>query len=219
MIRRLDRDRTAPLRRLAVSKRKQLLETVYENRDTPELALRYTNGFVTVEISHDAVDAYAVAHGDVPLPIHVDAETGDRRTYDAFSRVRVIYDREARLREVTTRGRDGLYVRFTLLERAARPDGGGYQALGHVPDEEREDAGDDRAAQAEVDPERQPGGAGDEDHGRPDEDGGEAAAVAFVEAAFVERADEPGGEREADEVAAGGAGEFDQSAGEALQHG
>jgi hypothetical protein len=124
MIRRVDRPVTPPLR-LGVARRKQRLEPL-QNREVPELALRYSNGFVTVEVSHDAVDRYVEANGDVPLPVHIDPETGDRRTFDAGRRVRVIYDRDARLREVTTRGRDGLYIRLTVQPDAppARPAGG-----------------------------------------------------------------------------------------------
>jgi hypothetical protein len=118
MIRRVERDRdgAAALRRLAVARRASSLVPV-EDAPAPHLALRYTNGFVTVEISHDALNAYIDAKGDVPLPIYVDDETGDRRAYDPRTGVRVIYDRRARLREVTTKSRDGLYIRVNFPAR------------------------------------------------------------------------------------------------------
>lgn len=119
MMERIGWDPAAPLRRSGGARRGRSADLGPADDTVPELALRYSNGFVTVEISHDAVDAYADAHGDVPLPVHVDPETGDRRTFDATTRVRVIYDAEARLREVTTRGRDGLYVRLTVVPDAA----------------------------------------------------------------------------------------------------
>jgi hypothetical protein len=124
VIRRIERGPAPPVRNLGVAKRAQGLVPVVEDREAPDLALRYSNGFVTVEISCDAVDEYVAAYGDVPLPVFVDGETGDRRTFDTRSRVRVIYDREARLREVTTRGRDGIYVRLTILpDSVAEEDG------------------------------------------------------------------------------------------------
>jgi len=115
MIRRIERKPAFPPRRLGIAKRNQRLEPVVEDRPAAELALRYSNGFVTVEITHEALDRYVEMYGDVPLPVWVDPQTGDRRTFDAGSKVRVVYDREARLREVTTRGRDGQYVRVTVL--------------------------------------------------------------------------------------------------------
>jgi hypothetical protein len=128
VIRRVERGPAQPIRQLGLAKRAQSLVPLVEEREAPELALRYSNGFVTVEISYDAVDEYVAAYGDVPLPVHVDRETGDRRTFDPRSRVRVVYDREARLREVTTRGRDGLYVRLTVVPDARRPQAGGDEA-------------------------------------------------------------------------------------------
>jgi|HubBroStandDraft_1064217.scaffolds.fasta_scaffold05288_3 hypothetical protein len=124
MIRRVERAPSTP-QRLGIMRRRQRLEAV-ENHEVPELALRYSNGFVTVEVSRDAVDSFVEAFGDVPLPVHVDAETGDRSTFDARRWVRVIYDREARLREVTTRGQGGLYIRLTVMPDAApaQPAGG-----------------------------------------------------------------------------------------------
>ena len=118
MIRRVERTPTTP-QRLGIVRRRQRLEPV-ESREVPELALRYSNGFVTVEVSRDAVDSFVEAVGDVPLPVRVDPETGDRSTFDARRRVRVVYDREARLREVTTRGQGGLYIRLTVMPDAAK---------------------------------------------------------------------------------------------------
>jgi hypothetical protein len=180
VIRRIERPlRTS--RELGVAKRAQGgLVPLVEDPGAPELALRYSNGFVTVEISHDAVDAYAETHGDVPLPVHVDAQTGDRRTFDARSRVRVVYDRAARLREVTTRGRDGIYVRLTILPEAPGPQPRGHQALRNVTDQERDDAQGDGLFQAEVQAEGKPAGAGDEHDRRADEHGQEPSAVADV---------------------------------------
>jgi hypothetical protein len=120
MIRRVERDGggAAGLRRLAVARRAAHLVPV-EEAFSSALALRYSNGFVTVEISHDALDAFIDYAGDVPLPVTVDEETGDRRAYDPRSGVRVIYDRRARLSEVTTKSRDGLYIRVNFPARLA----------------------------------------------------------------------------------------------------
>jgi len=186
VIRRIERGPTAPLRKLGVERRNQRLEPVVEDRDAPELALRYSNGFVTVEITHDALDAYAEVNGDVPLPVYVDPDNGDRRTYDGKRRVRVIYDREARLREVTTRGRDGLYVRLTVLPDAPRPQAGRYEALRDVADEEGDDAERDRLGGVEMEDEREPRGAGDEDDRGPEQHGDETSRIALAEPAFVE---------------------------------
>jgi hypothetical protein len=208
VIRRLERDPAAPLRRLGVSKRNQRLELVVEDRTAPELALRYSNGFVTVEITHDALDAFVEANGDVPLPVYVDEETGDRRTYDPASRVRVIYDREARLREVTSRGRDGLYVRLTVLPDAPRPNAGGDETFRDVAGEERQDADGDGASDV-VDEERvEPQDAGDEDGAGAEEDGQEAQADVAVEAGAEQRPGEIRGDREPQQIAAGGAGKL-----------
>ena len=185
MIRRIERPASQPARKLGIAKRKQGLIPVVEDREVPELALRYSNGFVTVEISHDAVDAYVDEFGDVPLPIAIDPETGDRRTYDPRSRVRVVYDREARLREVVTRGRDGVFVRLTVLPGVAGPDGGGDEALGQIAGEEGHDADGDRAPDVVGEEGGQPRGAAGEDDGRPEQDGGESLYVgprpAFVQ--------------------------------------
>ena len=112
MIRRVDRS-TSPPRKLGVRRRATGLSPFEERRD-PELALAYSNGFVTVEISHDALDRYVETFGDVPLPVRDDRETGDRRVYDAKNNVRAIYDREAHLAEITTRSREGLHVRINF---------------------------------------------------------------------------------------------------------
>jgi len=117
MIRRVERE-SAPLKRLGLARKRIAFVPLDESRD-PEIALAYSNGFVTVEISHDALDAYIEMTGDVPLPVVTDPETGDRRTYDSRNRVRAVYDRGAKLREVQTRSRDGLFIRVNFPERAA----------------------------------------------------------------------------------------------------
>ena len=184
MIRRIERPSGQPARKLGIAKRPAGLFPVVEDREVPDLALRYSNGFVTVEISYDAVDAYVDAFGDVPLPVSVDAETGDRRTYDPRSRVRVIYDRAARLREVVTRGRDGVYVRLTVLPDPGT-DPGGNEALGHVTDEEGQHADRDGAPEIVGHENAQPSGAADEDDRRPQQYREEplyvAARPAFVQ--------------------------------------
>ncbi len=116
MIRRVERE-AAPIKRLRIDRKNGTLVPIdAPARDAePELALRYSNGFVTVEISHDALDAYVEMMGDVPLPVEVDERSGDRRAYDARRKIRVVYDRAARLREVTTRSRNGLYVRVNVV--------------------------------------------------------------------------------------------------------
>ncbi len=207
MIRRIERPPSFPPRRLGISRRNQRLEPVIEEFAFPELALRYSNGFVTVEISHDAVDAYIEEHGDVPLPVYVDPQNGDRRTFDPKSRVRVVYDREAHLREVTTRGRDGQFVRLTVLPRAvaaAGPESGGYDALDDVPDEERREAGGDAFDEIVEEEDVEPQDARDEDEPGAEEDGDEARGEIAVEPGTVERADGVRGDRESDQVAAGG---------------
>jgi hypothetical protein len=117
MIRRVERE-SAPLKKLGVSRRREAFVPVEERRD-PELALSYSNGFVTVEISHDALDAFIDMTGDIPLPVETNAETGDKRSYDAKHKVRVVYDRNAALREIQTRSRDGLYIRVNFPDRVA----------------------------------------------------------------------------------------------------
>lgn len=220
MIRRIEREPSFPPRRLGIAKRNVRLEPL-EERPAPELALRYSNGFVTVEISHDAVDAYVEAHGDVPLPVWVDPQTGDRRTFDAKTKVRVIYDREARLREVTSRGRDGQFVRLTVLPSpvdADGPHGGGDEAFEEIPDDERYDADGDAFAEIVDEGDVEPRDAGDEDDRGAEEDGDEARGDVFLESELIEGADGVGGEWEADEVAARRAREDRRAAGVALEH-
>jgi hypothetical protein len=101
---------TGPLR-----KRKSGFAVVTDDRD-PEVALSYSNGYVTVEISQAALDAYIDMTGDVPLPVAEDPETGDRRTYDARNNIRVVYDADANLREISTRSSDGLFVRINFTD-------------------------------------------------------------------------------------------------------
>lgn len=185
MIRRVERPEILPPRRLGIQRRPSGLRPVLEDRGVPELALRYSNGFVTVEITHDAVDAYVDEHGDVPLPIEVDPETGDRRTFDARTRVRVVYDRLARLREITTRGRDGLYVRLTVLPDAGT-DAGSHDALGHVADEERDDADGDRLPDAQAHDDGEPPDTGDEDDAGAEKDGYDAPWITAARPAFVQ---------------------------------
>jgi len=83
---------------------------------SPDLALVYSNGYVTVEISQEALDAYVDLMGDVPLPVSEDPETGDRRTYDARNGVRVVHDGAANLREIAKRSADGLFVRINFVD-------------------------------------------------------------------------------------------------------
>jgi hypothetical protein len=122
MIRRIDRE-PVPVKRIRIDRKNgNLVPVDSPTREAePELALRYSNGFVTVEISHDALDAYVEMTGDVPLPVETDRKTGDRRAYDARRKIRVVYDRLARLREVTTRSRDGLYVRVNVVGEPDEP--------------------------------------------------------------------------------------------------
>ena len=115
MIRRVERN-TAPLKKLGIVRRGDFL-VPFEEQQNPDLALRYSNGFVTVEISHDALDRYIEMTGDVPLPVVRDRTSGDRRTFDPRNRVRVVYDGKAKLREVMTRSRDGLFVRVNFPAR------------------------------------------------------------------------------------------------------
>ncbi len=119
MIRRVERN-TAPVKQLGIARRGDSL-VPFEEQQNPDLALRYSNGFVTVEITHDALDAFIELTGDVPLPILRDRKTGDRRTFDPRNRVRVVYDAKAKLREVMTRSRDGLFVRVNFPMRLDPP--------------------------------------------------------------------------------------------------
>jgi hypothetical protein len=106
---------SAPLKRVVPLRKRRSFAPADERRDA-ELALAYSNGYVTVEISQDALDAYVEMTGDVPLPVVEDAETGDRRTYDARNNVRVVYDSDAQLREISTRSSDGLFVRINFTK-------------------------------------------------------------------------------------------------------
>ncbi len=119
MIRRVERN-AAPVKQLGIARRGESL-VPFEEQQNPDLALRYSNGFVTVEITHDALDAYIELTGDVPLPIVRDRKSGDRRTFDPRNRVRVVYDAKAKLREVMTRSRDGLFVRVNFPMRLDPP--------------------------------------------------------------------------------------------------
>jgi hypothetical protein len=112
VIRRVERQ-TLPARKLGIKRRAAKLAP-FEEAQNPEIALAYSNGFVSVEISHDALDRYVEEYGDVPLPVRADRETGDKRVFDAKHNVRVIYDRDAHLREVNTRSREGLHVRINF---------------------------------------------------------------------------------------------------------
>ena len=69
---------------------------------------------MTVEISYDALDKFIDKTGDIPLPIVVDEETGDRRAYDVTRGVKVIYDRKLQLREVASQTSDGLTIRVNF---------------------------------------------------------------------------------------------------------
>jgi len=112
VIRRVERQ-ALPARKLGIRRRAAGL-TAFEESTSPELALAYSNGFVTVEISHNALDRYVEAYGDVPLPLRIDRQTGDTRVFDAKHDVRIIYDGDAQLREVNTRSREGLHVRINF---------------------------------------------------------------------------------------------------------
>jgi hypothetical protein len=114
VITRIERHAT-PLKRAAPTRRRRGFGQLADERD-PELALAYSNGYVTVEISQEALEAYIALTGDVPLPVVDDPETGDRRTYDAKNKVRVVYDAGANLREISTRSSDGLFVRINFTE-------------------------------------------------------------------------------------------------------
>jgi hypothetical protein len=109
---RVERQST-PLKRVALTRRRKAF-VPRDDRSAPELALAYSNGYVTVEISRAALDAYIEMTGDVPLPVVCDPETGDRRAYDPRNKVRVVYDAGANLREISTRSRDGLFVRINF---------------------------------------------------------------------------------------------------------
>jgi hypothetical protein len=123
MIRRVERQTGDALKRPALTRPRRWAAP---NPDAPaiELALGYSNGYVTVEISQEALEAFVDHNGDVPLPIAHDAETGDRHVFDARNNVRVVYDAESKLREVATRSSDGLFVRINFTDAAdLRPAG------------------------------------------------------------------------------------------------
>jgi hypothetical protein len=114
MIRRIEGERPAPVRRkLALSLSGSQLVPLLDG-SVPLLALRYSNGFVTVEVSYDALEKFIELTGDIPLPITVDEETGDRRAYDGTRGVKVIYDRKMQLREVASQTSDGLTIRVNF---------------------------------------------------------------------------------------------------------
>jgi hypothetical protein len=114
MIRRIEGERPSQVqRKLALRRTGTELVPLVDNA-APLLALRYSNGFVTVEVSYDALDRFIDLTGDIPLPMHDDPETGDRRCYDAKRGVKVIYDRRLQLREVTSQSRDGLTIRVNF---------------------------------------------------------------------------------------------------------
>lgn len=114
MIRRIEGERPSQVqRRLALRRAGGQLVPVNE-QNAPLLALRYSNGFVTVEVSYDALDRFIDMTGDIPLPVTTDEETGDRKSYDSTRGVKVIYDRLMKLREVTSQSRDGLTIRVNF---------------------------------------------------------------------------------------------------------
>jgi hypothetical protein len=114
MIRRIEGERPSQVQRRLALRRAGTQLVPLIDAGAPLLALRYSNGFVTVEVSYDALDRFIELTGDIPLPITLDAETGDRRAYDASRGVKVIYDRLMRLREVTSQSRDGLTIRVNF---------------------------------------------------------------------------------------------------------
>ena len=114
MIRRIEGERPSQVQRRLALRRAGTTIVPLVDQASPLLALRYSNGFVTVEISYDALDRYIDLTGDIPLPISVDQETGDRRAYDHTRNVKVIYDRLMKLREVTSQSRDGLTIRVNF---------------------------------------------------------------------------------------------------------
>jgi hypothetical protein len=114
MIRRIEGERPSQVQRKLALRRTGTELVPLVDTAAPLLALRYTNGFVTVEVSYDALDRYIDMTGDIPLPVHEDPETGDRRCYDGKRGVRVIYDRRLQLREVTSQSRDGLTIRVNF---------------------------------------------------------------------------------------------------------
>ena len=114
MIRRIEGERPSQVHRKLALRREGTTIVPVVDTAVPLLALRYSNGFVTVEVSYDALDRFIEMTGDIPLPIHDDPETGDRRCYDAKRGVKVIYGRRMQLREVTSQSRDGLTIRVNF---------------------------------------------------------------------------------------------------------
>ena len=114
MIRRIEGERPSQIRRKLALQRAGTELVPLVDQAAPLLALRYSNGFVTVEVSYDALDRFIEMTGDIPLPITTDSETGDRRAYDQSRGVKVIYDRLMNLREVTSQSRDGLTIRVNF---------------------------------------------------------------------------------------------------------
>ena len=114
MIRRIEGERPSQVQRRLALRRAGTTIVPLVDQGSPLLALRYSNGFVTVEVSYDALDRFIELTGDIPLPISVDQETGDRRAYDHTRNVKVIYDRLMKLREVTSQSRDGLTIRVNF---------------------------------------------------------------------------------------------------------
>ncbi|MBV8424827.1 MAG: hypothetical protein JO349_06525 [Candidatus Eremiobacteraeota bacterium] len=114
MIRRIEGERPSQVsRKLALRRTGTELVPLVDNV-SPLLALRYSNGFVTVEVSYDALDRFIDLTGDIPLPVTMDPETGDRKAFDWTRGVKVIYDRKMQLREVTSQSRDGLTIRVNF---------------------------------------------------------------------------------------------------------
>lgn len=105
----------APLKRQALTRRRKVFSAATDEHNS-DLALVYSNGYVTVEISQEALDAYIDMTGDVPLPVAKDTETGDRRTFDARNGVRVVYSPESKVREISKRSSDGLFVRINFTD-------------------------------------------------------------------------------------------------------
>jgi hypothetical protein len=114
MMPRIERAR-APLERDAPKRRRRPFVPRVDEPDS-EFALVYSNGYVTVEITQEAVDAYIDMTGDVPLPSADDPQTGDRHIYDARNNVRVVYDPAGNLREIAKRSSDGLFVRMNFVD-------------------------------------------------------------------------------------------------------
>lgn len=113
IIRRVEREAVGRGGPLAIAQRGANLIPL--KRPAPTfLALAYSNGFVTVEITHEAVDLFVETRGSVPLPFETDEGTGDRKAYSRKHGVRAVYDHRAQLREVTMSGRDGLMIRVNF---------------------------------------------------------------------------------------------------------